>query len=229
MGPSAVDCKLDLTVKAVGNIREFDFPEVVCNLVHLVGCVGGIPGCAVQPSAFTVTNCVYSAVIEAGDFLNDVACYIGVILNGIIHYGKGAGTGKIEGHVLIVLVADPLCAVLHGLELNCLELLGYGVILGVGTVIVLGHEVLFVGAVPCSAENVSGRTCNDVGVLTDGLGCGLSSGSRGGSRSGTLSRLGRGHFAVERDTGRSAEINLSGISAQRTVLDELNLFVGVRR
>ena len=189
MCPSAVDGELDLAVKAVGYVFKLDFPKVVSNLVHLVGSVSGIPGSAVQPLTLAVTDCEYGVILKFFDFFNDIALDIGVVFSGIVNNGEGACAGQVEGNVLIGLVADPLCAVLHGLELYSVKRLGDGVILGVVAVSVFGHGVLFVGAVPCSAENVSVRTCYDVSVLNrlgSGFGCGSGGGlSFGGEGSGS--------------------------------------------
>ena len=88
MCPSAVDSELDLTLKAVRNFSKLDFPNVFRNLRHLVGSKTGIPSCAVEPCAFAVTYSEYCVIIEVYDFLNDVACYIGVVFFGIVNYCK---------------------------------------------------------------------------------------------------------------------------------------------
>ena len=165
MGPSAVDGKLDLTLKAVGNVLEFDLPNVIRNLGHLVCSIGGIPCSAVQPCAFAVTNCKYSVVFKIGDGSNVVAGHISVALCGIIHYSKGSGAGHVKGYVVAGRIADPLSAVLDGLELNSVESLVNGVILGVGTIGLLGHQVGFVGAVPTCAEDLRLRTCYDADII----------------------------------------------------------------
>ena len=164
VGPCAVDGELDLTLKAVGYILEGDFPNVLGNLSHLVHFSAGLPCLAVEPEAFAVTGSVNALVNKLGDKFNDVALNIGVVLDSVIHYGEGACACQVEGHVVAVLVADPLCAVLDGLELYRIVRLVNGVLLGVVAVGILGHGVGFVGAVPAGAEDFSLAACYDVDI-----------------------------------------------------------------
>ena len=164
MRPSAVDRKLDLTLKAVGHILKCDLPNVLGYLMHLVGSIGRIPCSAVEPEAFAVTDCEYGVIFKFGDESNDVAAYGGYISLGIVGNGKGTCAGEVEGYVVAGLVADPLCAVLDGLELNCVVCL-VNVILGVGAVSLLGHQVGFVGAVPAGAKDFSLGACYDEGIF----------------------------------------------------------------
>ena len=196
MSPSAIDRELDLTLKAVGNVAEGDLPNVLGNLGHLVHSSVGLPGFAIQPSAFAVTGCINALVNKLCVDLNDVARYIGVVLNRIVNYGKGAGACQVKGHIVAVLVADPLSAVLNGLELYILVLFVNSVILGVGAVIVLGHEVGLIGAIPTGAENLSLAARYDVIIISNrsscfSLGC-LRRRSCAGSRRRTLGGLSGG-------------------------------------
>ena len=109
----------------------------------------------------------------------NVALNIGVVLFGIVNDREGACAGQVEGHVVAGLVADPLCAVLDGLELDIGECLVNGVFLGVFSVLALGHGVGFVCAIPCGAEDVGGCACYDADSILCGLGCGLGCGNSG--------------------------------------------------
>ena len=166
MCPSAVDGKLDLTLKAVGNLGELDLPNVVSDFGHLVCHISGIPSSAVEPVAFAVTNSEYGVILKTGDELNDLAGHIGVALNRIVNDSEGAFAGEVEGHVVAGLVAYPVSAVYYGLELYGVICLVNSVILGVGAVLSLGHGIGFICAVPLCAENLGGCARNDADVLS---------------------------------------------------------------
>ena len=169
MCPSAVDSELDLTLKAVGNVLELDFPNVVSNLVHLVNFSCGIPSYAVEPVTFAVTYSEYRVIFELSDLFNDIAFNIGVVLSGIVNYCKCTCACEVEGNVVACLVANPLSTVLNGLELNCTVSFVNGVILGECAVFSLCHEVSLICAIPCCAEDLSLAASYDVGVILSGL------------------------------------------------------------
>ena len=110
MRPSTVESELDLTVESFGNICKLDFINAVCNFVHHVCRVCGVPRCAVEPCAFTVTNNKYVIEGDFSDLFNIVAgygYYITAVAVGCCRYGEVSGSGDVEGDVVAVLVAVP--------------------------------------------------------------------------------------------------------------------------
>ena len=205
MGPCAVDGELDLTPKVFVNILKGDFPNILGDHCHTVLLGSGIPADAVQPAivfkATAVTDSKNALVFERGDLLNDFAHYRDGIIHGIVHDGKGACTGEVEGYILSYAVADPLCAVLDDLELDILVGFVNRIFLAVDAVGIQGHKIGFVAAVPTGAENVllAARYDTNVGEsrlfggrLGGLLGGFLSRRLRGNERSGFLGRILRG-------------------------------------
>ena len=165
MGPCAVDCKLDLTPKAVGYILKADLPNIFGDLGHLVCYVSGIPVCAVEPVAFAVTNSVYCVILKLCDEFYDLACYFnisGIFINSrMINDGEGACFFQIESYIVVGLIADPFCAVYNSLQLNCVVRLVNSVFLCVSAVRLLCHQVVFVGCVPTCAKDLRLGACYD--------------------------------------------------------------------
>ena len=157
MGPFTVDGELDLTAERRGNIGVFDLEYAFGNLGHLVVLKVGNPVCAVQPVALAVSYGKYGRINELGNDLNLVAAYACDVGSGIIGYGEIGGLGNVEGNVCAGLVAVPLSVfsldIHYSLELNVRISFVSGVGLGIN-VAVLGHLVVCVGAVPCSAEQL---------------------------------------------------------------------------